>query len=82
MFKRLTRFFAALATASRFKVDNEEDEELTPEERAALGDALREDGSVDIERLKATSRTVDLDTLRREVAGDREKVVTRHHAQS
>ena len=81
MLKRLTRFFAVLAMASRLKADDE-DEPLTPDEREALGDALLPDGSVDIERLKATSRTVDLATLRREVSGDRAKVAPRHHAQS
>ena len=81
MFKRLTRFFAVLVTASRLEVDDKDDE-LTPNERAALGDALLPDGSVDTARLMETGRTVDMDTLRREVAGDRAKVASQHSAPS
>jgi len=48
-----------------------EDLELTPAELAdldaALGDALRPDGSVDTKRLIETGRTVSIDDLRREL---------------
>lgn len=56
--------------------EQDEEEELTPEEWAdlkeALGDALLPDGSVDVQRLKAVSRTVDLDELRREIKEGRD----------
>lgn len=80
MLKRLTRFFAVFAMASRLKPSDEE--ELTPAELAkldaALGDALRPDGSVDTARLKEISQPIDIDAWRREVAGDKSQVVTEH----
>ena len=53
-----------------------QEEELTPQERAdldeALGDALRPDGTIDTKRLIELSRNVDIDELRREIQEGRD----------
>ena len=79
MFKRVFRFFTVVALFSRIKVDNKDDE-LTPVEQvrldSALGDAIRDDGSVDTARLKDLSQPIDIDAWRREVAGDKPQVAS------
>jgi hypothetical protein len=54
--------------------DDTDEEELTPQERAdleeALGDALRSDGTIDTQRLLELSEPFDLDAWQRQLADE------------
>ena len=62
MLNKILRLITLAVVISRFR--KQDDDALTPAElselKASLGDSLRADGSIDFDRLKETSRPLDL----------------------
>jgi len=66
MFNRIARLFTLAVMILRFR--KQEDDDLTSAElaevKSSLGDSLRADGSIDFDRLKETSRPLDIRAAR------------------